>query len=501
MTKVFCAKVFGSFPLWWGICLKELEGMKVVLMFLDNINNLLSVILIPLLIFAGIYFTFKTRFAQFRLFKNSFSALLYKPKNKDGKKGSSPFRSLMISMASRIGVGQIAGIASAISIGGPGSVFWMWIIAILGSTSAFIESTLAQIYKVKDKESSGFRGGPAYYITKALGKRGLAVLYTVLLICAYAYGFNMLQAFQLISSFSYYIPGFEESSFPLIIGLILSLITALVIFGGNKNVSFISAYVVPFMSVAYIILALTVTFKNFGKIPSVFKMILDDAFSIRAIATAPFSMAYLSPLIHGIKRGLFSNEAGMGSSPNSAATADVPHPVVQGLVQLISVFIDTFLICTSTALIVLLSGVDFRQKISQISLVQNAVKSQVGDFGVHIVIFAILSFAFTSIIGNYSYAETNVLYIKNNKKVLNIFRVTCVSVVFVGSLVGSTVAWATADLFMSLMAILNILVILKIGKTAILVLKDYVKKIRKNKNIGDLEFKAEELKIKNTECW
>ena len=475
--------------------------MNYLLKILENINNLLSIVLIPLLIFAGIYFTFKTKFMQFRLFKNSLKALLYKPKNKDNRKTSSPFRSLMISMASRIGVGQIAGIAFAIAVGGPGSVFWMWIMAIFGCTSAFIESTLAQIYKVKDRTTSGFRGGPAYYITKALGKRWVAVLYSVLLICTYAYGFNMLQAFQLTSSFSYYIPGFRNSVFPLIIGVVLSLITAFVIFGGTQKVSFVSAYVVPFMSVAYIILAITVTVKNFSKIPDIFKMILNDAFSIRAITTASFSMRYLSPLIHGVKRGLFSNEAGMGSSPNSAATADVPHPVVQGLVQLISVFIDTFLICTSTALIVLLSGVDFRQKISQILLVQNAVKSQVGNFGVHVVIFAILSFAFTSIIGNYSYAETNILYIKNNRKTLTIFRMTCITVVFVGSMVGSALAWATADLFMSLMAILNILVILRIGKTAICALRDYSKKIKKSKSIDDLKFEAKELKIENTECW
>ena len=215
--------------------------MNYLLKILENINNLLSIVLIPLLIFAGIYFTFKTKFMQFRLFKNSLKALLYKPKNKDNRKTSSPFRSLMISMASRIGVGQIAGIAFAIAVGGPGSVFWMWIMAIFGCTSAFIESTLAQIYKVKDRTTSGFRGGPAYYITKALGKRWVAVLYSVLLICTYAYGFNMLQAFQLTSSFSYYIPGFRNSVFPLIIGVVLSLITAFVIFGGTQKVSFVSA--------------------------------------------------------------------------------------------------------------------------------------------------------------------------------------------------------------------------------------------------------------------
>ncbi len=474
--------------------------MTYIRCLLENINNLLSVILIPLLIFAGIYFTFKTKFMQFRLFGESLRALAYRPKNSLDK-GSSPFRSLMISMASRIGVGQIAGIAFAISVGGPGAVFWMWIMALFGSTSAFVESTLAQVYKVKDATSSGFRGGPAYYIKKTLGKNWISMLYCIFVIGAYAYGFNMLQAFQLTSSFEYYIPNFKNSLYPLIIGTVLCLITAFVIFGGTQKVSFISAYIVPFMSIVYIILALSIAIKNFSKFPGVFKTILDDAFSVRAIATAPFSMSYLSPLIHGIKRGLFSNEAGMGSSPNAAATADVPHPVVQGLVQLVSVFIDTMLICTSTAFIVLLSGVDFKQKISQILLVQSAVKSQVGEFGVHLIIFAILSFAFTSIIGNYSYAETNILYIKNNKKILNIFRITCIVTVFIGSLSGSYVAWGMADLFMSLMAILNILVIVKVSKIAVLSLNDYLKQRKGGRFIDQLRFNAQKVGITNTDFW
>ncbi len=474
--------------------------MSHVRFFLENTNNLLSVVLIPLLMFAGVYFTFKTRFMQFRLLGESFKTLLYKPKN-PSKRTASPFKSLMVSMASRIGVGQIAGIAFAISVGGPGAVFWMWVMALFGSTSAFVESTLAQIYKVKDSGSSGFRGGPAYYIKKTLGKDWISVLYCVFLIGAYAYGFNMLQAFQLTSSFEYYIPNFKNSPFPLVIGIVLCAITAFVIFGGTRKVAFISAYVVPFMSLAYITLALTIAVKNFSKIPETLSLILSDAFSIRAIVTAPFSVAYLSPLIHGIKRGLFSNEAGMGSSPNAAATADVPHPVVQGLTQLVSVFIDTMLICTSTALIVLLSGIDFKQRISQILLVQGAVKSQVGEFGVHLVIFAILSFAFTSIIGNYSYAETNVLYIKDSKKVLNVFRLTCLAVIFVGALSGSYLAWGLADLFMSLMAILNILVIVKISKKAMLALDDYLRQRKRKKNIDQLDFKAEKIGIENTDCW
>lgn len=452
------------------------------------------------MIFAGIYFTFRTKFVQFRFFKDALKCLFYKPKSLSKNSGSSPFKSLMISMASRIGVGQIAGIAFAIHIGGPGSIFWMWVMALFGCTSAFVESTLAQIYKVKDEKTGRFRGGPAYYINKALGKKWLGTLFSLLLISTYAYGFNMIQSFQLTSAFEYYVPGFKNSFYPIVIGIVLSIITAFVIFGGTHKVAFISAYVVPVMSLAYIVLALIIVIKNFWKFPSVLTMILKDAFSIKAVATAPFSLVYLNPLIHGIKRGLFSNEAGMGSAPNAAATADVPHPVVQGLAQLISVFMDTMLICTSTALIVLTSGVNFKQKISQILLMQNAVKSQVGEFGVHIIVFAILTFAFTSIIGNYSYAEVNVLFIKNNKKLLNVFRITCIAVVFVGTLVTPGIAWNLADLFMSLMAIVNILVILKIGNKAFLALKDYTKQ-RKLKEHETPAFIAKNAGISETDCW
>ena len=473
--------------------------MNFIYLMLETLGNFLSFILIPLLIFAGIYFTFKTRFVQFRLFKDAIKSLLYRPKNLK-KTGASPFRSLMISMASRIGVGQIAGIAFAIHIGGPGAIFWMWIMAIFGCTSAFIESTLAQIYKVRDAETGEFRGGPAYYINAALHKRWLSTLFSLLLVGTYAYGFNMIQSFQLTSSFEYYIPGFKQSIYPVIVGVVLSIITALVIFGGTHKVAFVSAYIVPVMSLAYITLAFIVSIKNFNKIPYIFKTILDDAFSVRAAFTAPFSLVYLSPLIHGIKRGLFSNEAGMGSAPNAAATADVPHPVMQGLAQLVSVFIDTMLICTSTALIVLLSGVDFKQKISQILLVQNAVRSQVGEFGVHLVIFAVLTFAFTSIIGNYSYAETNVLFMKNDKKVLNIFRITCVIFVFLGTLVASGVAWNLADIFMSLMAIVNIIVIIRIGNVAILALRDYIKQKKSNKKEFPV-FLAKNAGIFGNNCW
>ena len=458
---------------------------------LDVVGNwLYSYILIPLLVIAGFYFTFKTKFVQFSLLKDAFKSLTEKAEK--GKVSS--FKSLMISTASKIGVGHIAGIASGIIIGGPGAVFWMWFMAILGSASAFIESTLAQIYKVKDGEN-GFRGGPAYYMQKAFNKKWIGVVFSCLLIAGYAYGFNALQSFQLSSSLTPYIENYKNSIYPMVVGIILSIFTALVIWGGTHRVGFISVYIVPIMSIAYIALSIYICFKNFKKFPEVISLIFREAFNFKAIFGAFF---YKSALVMGTKRGLFSNEAGMGSSPNAAATADVLHPVNQGLAQVLSVFIDTLLICSATSFIVLLSGVDINCGLEDIPFVQEAVKNQVGSFGVHLIAFSIFAFAFTSIIGNYCYAETNVLFIKNNKIVLNIFRVTCIIAVFLGAQADAKTVWNISDLLMGLMAVVNIVVILLIGNIAVQVLKDYLNQ----KKAGKIPiFKAKNVGLNNTDVW
>lgn len=456
-----------------------------------SINDHLSLLLIPLLIVAGVYFSFRTKFMQFRLFKEAIKSLLHKPEI--GK--VSPFQSLMISMASRIGVGQIAGITFAIIFGGPGAIFWMWLMALFGCTSAFVESTLAQIFKIKNSKGN-FRGGPSYYIKKLTGKKWLGVIFSFLLICGYAIGFNMLQSYQLAASIESYVPNYKYSIYPIIIGAVLAIVVAVVIFGGTHRVAFISEYIVPIMSLAYIVLAVIVITKNISKVPEMFNMIFKNAFTFEAGFSSLF---YAGPLLHGIKKGLFSNEAGMGSAPNAAATADVLHPVNQGLAQLISVFMDTILISSSTAFIVLLSGVDFSKKTpEQIPIVLDAVKSQVGVFGVHLIVFAIITFAFTSIIGNYCYAETNVLFIKNNRILLNVFRVFCVFIVFLGTQVEAGLAWNISDIFMSLMAIVNILVILKYGNISLKALKDYINQKKQGKIP---EFKAESIGLHNTDVW
>lgn len=459
--------------------------------FLDAIsNNLYAYILIPLLVFAGLYFTIKTRFVQFRLLKDACQSLTEKAEK--GKVSS--FKSLMISTASKIGVGHIAGISSAIMIGGPGSVFWMWIMAILGSASAFIESTLAQVYKVKDK-NGGFRGGPAYYMQKTLNKKWLGILFSCLLIAGYAYGFNALQSFQLSSALTPYIENYKNSVYPAIVGLILVVFTALVIWGGTYRIGFISVYIVPVMSIIYISLSLYISIKNFEKFPQIISLIFKEAFDFKAMLGAFF---YKSALMMGTKRGLFSNEAGMGSAPNAAATADVLHPVNQGLAQILSVFIDTLLICTATANIVLFSGADLNSGLDDIPFVQEAVKCQVGPVGVHLIAFSIFAFAFTSIIGNYCYAETNVIFIKNSKILLSIFRITCLITVFLGANADARTVWNIADFLMGLMAVVNIVVILKIGNIAIKALKDY---IRQKKEGKVPVFIAENAGIKNTDVW
>ncbi len=459
--------------------------------FLDDIsNNLYAYILIPLLVFAGLYFTIKTRFVQFRLLKDACQSLTEKAEK--GKVSS--FKSLMISTASKIGVGHIAGISSAIMIGGPGSVFWMWIMAILGSASAFIESTLAQVYKVKDK-NGGFRGGPAYYMQKTLNKKWLGILFSCLLIAGYAYGFNALQSFQLSSALTPYIENYKNSVYPAIVGLILVVFTALVIWGGTYRIGFISVYIVPVMSIIYISLSLYISIKNFEKFPQIISLIFKEAFDFKAMLGAFF---YKSALMMGTKRGLFSNEAGMGSAPNAAATADVLHPVNQGLAQILSVFIDTLLICTATANIVLFSGADLNSGLDDIPFVQEAVKCQVGPVGVHLIAFSIFAFAFTSIIGNYCYAETNVIFIKNSKILLSIFRITCLITVFLGANADARTVWNIADFLMGLMAVVNIVVILKIRNIAIKALKDY---IRQKKEGKVPVFIAENAGIKNTDVW
>ena len=394
----------------------------------------------------------------------------------------------MLSTASRVGTGNIAGVATALAAGGPGSIFWMWLTAFIGGASAFIESTLAQVYKEKDGEA--FRGGPAYYIEKALKKRWLGIVFSCLLIACFIFGFNPLQAYNVSSAVEYYFENNQVVS--VIIGIILALITALVIFGGVHRIGIISSTVVPIMAVLYILIGLYITLTNIDKLPTIFADIFSQAFDFNAIIGG-FSG---SCVMYGIKRGLFSNEAGMGSAPNAGATADVSHPVKQGLVQTISVFIDTLLICSTTAFMLLNYGTD--SGLTGMPYVQQAIFVEIGEYGIHFITISIFLFAFSSLIGNYCYAESNLKFIINNKKILFIFRIITIIVIFLGAQANFNTIWNLADILMGFMAILNIIVILFLGKIAIKCLNDYC--CQKKSNI-DPVFNPEKLNIKGTTYW
>ncbi len=437
---------------------------------LTKINDVMyTYILIIMLVSAGVYFTIRTRGVQFRLFKDGIKAMIEpKDTSDDGEKKVSSFQALMISTASRVGTGNIAGIATAIAAGGPGAVFWMWLMAILGGASAFVESTLAQIYKIK--ENGQFRGGPSYYMERALGKRWMGVLFSVLLIICFAYGFNGLQAYNMSSTLQYYIKDYSNTIWPTVVGGVLAVATGLVIWGGTHRIGIIASVVVPIMAVGYILMGFVTMVLNITELPAVISMIVKDAFEVEAIMGGLAGNA----VVIGIKRGLFSNEAGMGSAPNASAAADVEHPVKQGLVQIISVFIDTILICSSTAFMLLLSGVQGKSDVLDgIPYVQAAISSNVGQWGIHFITISIFAFAFSSLIGNYCYAESNILFIKNNKVVLFLFRVTCVIAIFLGAQADFKLVWNLADVTMGFMAIVNIIAIFMLSKVAFRVLDNY----------------------------
>lgn len=463
--------------------------MKVFTDLLSNLNTFLySYVLIALLIFTGLYFTIRTRFVQFRLFPESIRVLKEK---KDGSTGVSSFQALMISTASRVGTGNIAGVATALAGGGPGAIFWMWLLALIGGASAFIESTLAQIYKVKDGDE--FRGGPAYYIQIALGKRWLGIIFAVLLIACFAIGFNALQSFNVSSAFEYYAnDAISAETIALIVGVVLAAAMAGVIFGGVQRIGFISSVIVPIMAVIYILMGLFITLTNLPALPGIFHDIFVQAFDVKSIAGGFAG----SCVMLGIKRGLFSNEAGMGSAPNAGASANVSHPAKQGLVQMLSVFIDTLVICTTTAMMLLIYGVD--STLTGMPYVQQAVSSQVGEFGIHFVSISILLFAFSSLVGNYCYSESNIRFIKDDKKVLTVFRIACIIVVLAGSMAEFSVVWDLADVLMGFMAIVNIIAILLLGGKALIAMKDYTEQ----KKMGeDPHFHPKKLGIDKADCW
>lgn len=437
-------------------------------------DALYSYILIILLVAGGIYFTVRTRFAQFRLFKEQFRAVTEKPK---GEKSVSSFQALMVSTASRVGTGNIVGVSTALCIGGFGSVFWMWIIAIIGSASAFVESTLAQIYKKRGTE--GCYGGPAYYIQGALKCRPLAVIFSVLLILTYGVGFNMLASYNLQSTFSAY--GFYDPAItPWIIGAIIAVIVCYCLMGGGSRVIKATSFLVPIMGVAYILVSLVIIVINITGLPAVLGRIFTEAFDVQAI----FGGFGGSCVMYGIKRGLFSNEAGVGSAPNASASAEVSHPVKQGLVQVLSVFIDTVLVCSATAFMCMCSGVEPSAELSGAPYVQAALGNTLGAFGPIFITVAMILFAFTTLLGNLFYVDKCLIFIMGKepgKVFMRVYHIVASVIILVGAVLSADLLWNISDILMGGMTLINMPVIFVLGKYAFRALKDYERQRREGK--------------------
>ena len=457
--------------------------------FIGKLSGYLYTYLLPLLLIGGgLYFSFKTNFVQLRLLKESIKVVGEPAEN---EKSISSFQALMVSTASRVGTGNIVGVSTAIAIGGPGSVFWMWVVAILGAASAFIESTLAQIYKKRDDDGTSY-GGPAYYIENGLKNKTIGMIFAIILILTYMVGFNMLAAYNVSSSFSTY-DFWNPTVTPIILGVILAALTALSIFGGGKKLSEITAYLVPIMSVAYIIIALFVIIKNITLVPSMFASIFKNAFDFKAI----FGGFTGSCMMMGLKRGLYSNEAGIGSAPNAAAAADTSHPAKQGLVQMMSVYLDTIIICSATAFMLLASGITPTPEMAGAPYNVAALRNNLGNFGQYFFSFALFLFGFTTLIGNYFYAEANLNYVvgkKASKTTLTVFRIVAVLIVLFGPRLDFGVAWDTADVLMALMAIINIPAIFMLKEPAIACMNDYMEQRKSGKNPV---FKASSINLKD----
>lgn len=447
--------------------------------FLDWLDGLFYYpILVVVLSLAGIWFTVKTKGVNFTMIGEAVRVLKEKPEEEGA---ISSFKALMVSTASRVGTGNIVGVSTAVVIGGFGSVFWMWVIAFIGMASAFVESTLAQIYKRKDKDGGSY-GGPAYYIEDALHSRTFGVVFAVFLILTYAGGFNMLASYNLQSAFAAF-DFYVEGKTCWIIGAILAISVGYCIFGGGKRIASVTGVLVPFMGVLYIAVALIVMLTHASLIPSMFKEIFANAFDFQS-AAGGFAG---SCMIYGFKRGLFSNEAGVGSAPNAAASASVSHPVKQGLVQMFSVFLDTIVLCTCTAFMCMCCGIAPTEELAGVGMVQAATGTVLGTTGGAVfVAVALALFAFTTLLGNFFYVDNNLAFINNRvmpgDKFMKVFRVIAAIVIFLGAGLSMTAAWAIADILMALMCLVNIPACMLLGKVAYKALDDYKKQRAEGKN-------------------
>lgn len=440
--------------------------------------------LVWILIAIGIFFTIMTGFVQFRLFGHSIKNMLASrnTEHHQHSESISSFQAFMTGLASRVGTGNIAGVAIAVSVGGPGAVFWMWFIALIGMASAFAESSLAQLFKVRDANGH-FRGGPAYYIRQGLGQGWLGVAFAISLILCFGLVYNAIQANTIAQAVQSAAGCSGEHSCASwanakhFVALFLVLISAPIIFGGIRRVAKISELLVPVMAGVYLLMALYIIATNLTMIPHVFNLIFTDAFSFNAAAGGALGGLVSQSMMLGIKRGLYSNEAGQGSAPNAAAAADVPHPATQGLIQSLGVFVDTIVVCSCTAFIILLSNLPAGD-LTGIQLTQAALENHVGAWAQIFLAVVLFMFAFSSIIGNYAYAETNVQYLKNHPMLINIFRILVLMFVYFGSIAEVPVVWDMGDLMMAIMAYINLLSIALLSKYVFILAKDYSAQVK-----------------------
>lgn len=469
--------------------------MEFLNSIIGQINNILwSYVLIALLILSGLFYTLRTGFAQGRLIGDMVALITGKLSSlRDGEKKIvgqvTGFQAFCIAVASHVGTGNLAGVAIAVVVGGPGALFWMWIIALLGAATSLIENTLAQTYKVKDGKG-GFRGGPSYYMEKALGQKTLGYIFSVIVIVTFAFVFNTVQANTIAQAF--------ETTFKMnssIAGIVLAALTALIIFGGLHRIANVVGFLVPIMAIGYVVVALFVLAVNIVHIPRLFMSIIEAAFGLKQAVGGAIGVA----MLQGIKRGLYSNEAGMGSAPNAAATSNVSHPVKQGLLQAFGVFVDTILICSATGFIVLLYPEYNTIGEKGIKLTQLALSHSIGSWGAGFITLCIFLFAFSSLVGNYYYGEANLEFLTKSKSSMLIFRILTVACVYLGSVASLGLVWDMADVSMGIMALMNIIVIAILSPKAIAIIKDYIKQRKEGRNPV---FIAKDIPgLENTECW
>jgi AGCS family alanine or glycine:cation symporter len=440
--------------------------------FINQANGAVwGYLLIYLLLGAGVYFTVRSRFVQFRHIGHVFTVMRRSLRTEHG--GISSFGAFATGLAARVGTGNIAGVAIAVTLGGPGAVFWMWMVALVGMATSFVENTLAQLFKVRSEDGT-FRGGPAYYMARGLGQRWMGVLFSIFLIIAFGFVFNSVQANSMTSGLRTAFD-FDE----LWSGLVIVALTAVVIFGGIRRIAHFAEAVVPAMAIGYFAVALWVVAHHVSDIPAVVGTIVQSAFGVGQAAAGGVGYAVSQGLMQGVRRGLFSNEAGLGSSPNAAATAEVKHPAAQGFVQMLGVFVDTIVICTCTASIILFSGMlEPGSGLTGVPLTQAALSSEVGAWGSVFVAVALLFFAFTSIVANYYFGETSVTFLFASPRAVAAFRLVVLGFVMMGSLAEVGIVWSAADLSMGFMSLLNLVAILLLSPLALRVMRDYLSQLR-----------------------